>query len=163
MGVLFDFSAPDIWVTKLQEGEASFRVVAAESKISQAGNEMIVVDMEVTDSHGTSEQLKEYFVLAASSKWKIKVFLLAVGDFQSSKREISEKDFENKEGKCTLKLIVPKDPSTGEKRMKISEYLADPQYDELLMKGTNANIGTPVAPKQNTDAVPDLIDDDLPF
>lgn len=163
MGILFDFGAPDVWVTKLHEGDASFRVVGAESKSSQAGNEMIVADIEVTDSNGISEQLKEYFVLKESSKWKTKVFLLAVGDFESSKRMITEQDFINKSGKCILKFAPPNEKIPDEKRMKITEYLADPQYAELLMKGTNANIGTPVAPKQNTDAVTDLTDDDVPF
>jgi len=165
MGVLFDFDAPDVWVTKLHEGGADFRVVGAESKTSQAGNEMIVADMEVTDSHGISEQLKEYFVLKESSKWKIKVFLLSVGDFESSKREISEQDFINQSGKCTLKFATPKDAASSEKRMKIDEYIADPQYEELRMKGVNANIGTPVASKQETMPVDELTDlnDDVPF
>ena len=165
MGILFDFSTPDVWVTKLHEGIANFRVVGAESKTSQAGNEMIVADMEVTDNQGYSEQLKEYFVLQEVSKWKIKVFLLSVGDFESSKREISEQDFIDKSGKCILKVAPPNDKKPDEKRMKISEYLADPQYDELRLKGVNANIGTPVTPKQETARVNELIDlnDDVPF
>ena len=159
--MLFDFSQPDVWITKLHEGEANFRVVGAESKLSQAGNEMIVADVEVTDAQGVSEQLREYFVLQQSSKWKIKLFLLAVGDFASSKREITERDFINKHGQCMLKLAEPTEKNPDEKRMKISEYLADPQYAELQMKGTNANIGTPVAPKQ--ESLVELGDDDIPF
>jgi len=159
--MLFDFSQPDAWITKLHEGEAHFRIVGAESKLSQAGNEMIVADVEVTDPQGISEQLKEYFVLQESSKWKIKVFLLAVGDFASSKREITERDFVNKHGRCMLKFAPPNEKQPLEKRMKISEYLADPQYAELQMKGTNANIGTAVAPKQEN--LVELGDDDIPF
>lgn len=164
MGILFDFSAPDVWVTKLHEGVADFRVVGAESKISQVGNEMIVADMEVTDVHGIIEQLKEYFVLKESSKWKTKVFLLSVGDFNSSKRQISEQDFINKKGKCILKLSIPQDSASLEKRMRISEYLPDPQYSELLEKGTNANIGgkhTQAAALSEPEV--ELSDDDIPF
>lgn len=163
MGVLFDFSTEDVWVTKLHEGEASFRVVGAESKISQAGNEMIVADMEVSDSSGFSEQLREYFVLKESGKWKTKVFLLAVGDFESSKRMITEQDFINKSGKCVLKFAPPNDQKPTEKRMIIGEYLPDPQYDELLMKGTNANLGTPVVKTPQSKPLVELTDDDIPF
>lgn len=163
MGIVFDFNAPDVYITKLHEGAASFRVIGAESKDSQAGNEMIVAEMEIVDEHGITEQIREYFVLKESSKWKTKVFLLSVGDFESSKRMITEQDFVNKSGKCMLKFSTTPTNNPDEKRMKISEYLPDPQYDELRTKGTNANIGAPVAVKTPENPTVEFDDKDIPF
>lgn len=135
--MFLDFGAPeeDNYNLHLLEGAATFVVMRAGSKPSRNGKEMIRMEVTVTDSSGQRGTIKTNFTVEEACKWKIKQFLLAVGDFQSINREINIEMFLKQRGRCTLELKKgEKKPDKIDEyysdRMEIKDFIPDPKYDK---------------------------------
>ncbi len=129
--MLLDFTKPDEDTCNLHllPGEADFIVMRAEDKPSSSGKEMIRVAISVRDMAGNKGTIRTNFVVNEACQWKIKEFLLSVGDFQSAVREVDISMFLKKRGKCVLYLDQA-DPNTKFRdKMDIEKFIPDPQYD----------------------------------
>lgn len=104
--MFLDFSKPDDDNCNLHllPGEADFVVMRAIDKPSGNGREMIRIDVVVTDMARNKGTIKVNFIVEEILRWKIKEFLVAIGDFQSVKREIDIDMFLKKRGRCILEL-----------------------------------------------------------
>lgn len=158
-----DFSQPDEGEHNLAPGDANFKVMRAKEKQSKSGNPMVVAELWVQDTFGNKGKLTEYFTITEKARWKIKQFLMAVGDFQSVKRNISAQDFIDKRGKCILELKPSESKRFPDGMIAISEYIQDPQYANLVANGTNTNVNAPAPAPATPEAPPVFTDDDIPF
>jgi len=107
----------------LQPGNYFFQVKSAEAKVSNAGNEMIALCIEVASEHRT-HLVYDYLVGSAAAFWKVKNFCFAVGLSGALKAggSISETDCLGKKGKVKITI----DPGTNgySDRNTVEDYVA---------------------------------------
>ncbi len=73
-----EIDAPIGLYSLLKPGLVDFVITDAEEKISEAGNPMLVVNLECSDSTGKST-IKDYIVFTEKSKWKVSSFFKSIG------------------------------------------------------------------------------------
>lgn len=69
-------------------GQYAVAFINAEETTSQAGNPMIVAEVEILRGEYKSRSLRDYLVFTDAAKWKIAQVLVAIG------REIPQEEFE---------------------------------------------------------------------
>lgn len=105
-------------------GEYIFTVIAIETKPSQAGNTMLVVDLEVKDFGGFKHHVKDWVVICEPMKWKLRHFANSCGLIeQYENKTLEDIDFVGKVG-C-VKIGVSDYEKDGEMRKmnRVIDYL----------------------------------------
>lgn len=99
------------------EGEHVMRIVSAEVKQSQGGNDMIVVAFEVTKGQDKGSRVFENYPLADNALWKLKAMLQAIGMKCDGKVQL---DLDKLIGKICL-VTVADDEYNGQIRSRVQE------------------------------------------
>lgn len=129
----------------IEEGTFLFEVVSAEEKLSQAGNEMIQMNLKVYDSQGNSHHIFDFLMEAMG--FKLLHFCNAVGLSEIYKAgRLTAQDCEYKTGMAVIKHQKDK-RDTDKLRAFVYDY-----------KESDIHIDIPFKEED-----PGIADDDLPF
>lgn len=133
----------------LEEGIYDFSILHAEEKISQAGNKMIELCLQVADGSGLLRRIFDYLIL--NEKWMFKIrhccdCLGMIDKYDSGK--LYAEDFLDKEGKVEIYIQEDKTGKYGPKNA-VKDYVK-----RLDLKVENVSIG-----ERNEGE----FDDDIPF
>lgn len=99
------------------EGEHTAKIVSAEAKASQSGNDMIVVCFEVTKGEGKGSRVYENYPLVDTALWKLKSLLQALGMKADGKVQI---DLDKLVGKVVT-IVVKHEEYDGKLRARLDE------------------------------------------
>ena len=99
------------------EGEHTAKIVSAEAKASQSGNDMIVVCFEVTKGEGKGSRVYENYPLVDTALWKLKSLLQALGMKADGKVQI---DLDKLVGKVVT-IVVKHEEYEGKLRARLDE------------------------------------------
>lgn len=99
------------------EGEHVCRIVSAELKQSQGGNDMIVVAFEVTKGQDKGARVFENYPLAENALWKLKGMLQAIGMKCDGKVQL---DLDKLIGKICIVSVID-DEYNGQVRSRVQE------------------------------------------
>ena len=99
------------------EGEHVCRIVSAEVKQSQGGNDMIVVTFEVTKGQDKGARVYENYPLAENALWKLKGMLQAIGMKCDGKVQL---DLDKLIGKICIVSVID-DEYNGQVRSRVQE------------------------------------------
>ena len=99
------------------EGEHTAKIVSAEAKASQSGNDMIVVCFEVTKGEGKGSRVYENYPLVDTALWKLKSLLQAMGMKADGKVQI---DLDKLVGKVVT-IVVKHEEYEGKLRARLDE------------------------------------------
>jgi hypothetical protein len=136
------------------KGAYDFEVAAAEDATSKAGNEMIVLELQVFDQNGNRRQMKDW--LLETLPVKLKHACEAVGLHAAYENgNISSYDFVGRTGRLTLGI---ERQSGYEDRNKVLGYIP---ADEVVTRQISPAAARPIPPRQKTPAGD--IDDEIPF
>lgn len=113
------------------EGEHVCKIVNAELKQSQGGNDMIVVTFEVTKGQDKGARVFENYPLAENALWKLKGMLQAIGMKCDGKVQL---DLDKLIGKICIVSVID-DEYNGQVRSRVQECrklaaVADDEDDE---------------------------------
>lgn len=100
-----------------REGEHVCKIVSAELKQSQGGNDMIVVAFEVTKGQDKSARVYENYPLAENALWKLKGMLQAIGMKCDGKVQL---DLDKLIGKICIVSVID-DEYNGQVRSRVQE------------------------------------------
>lgn len=87
---------------KIQPGEYPFTVIESKLKISQSGNSMILLKMQVFDARGKAHIMTDFLIALDIMSYKIKHFWESVGEPERYKTKNRVSDYENKSGYCRV-------------------------------------------------------------
>ena len=99
------------------EGEHVCKIVSAELKQSQGGNDMIVVAFEVTKGQDKGARVYENYPLAENALWKLKGMLQAIGMKCDGKVQL---DLDKLIGKICIVSVID-DEYNGQVRSRVQE------------------------------------------
>lgn len=99
------------------EGQHVVKIVSAEVKQSQGGNDMIVVAFEVTKGQDKGARVYENYPLAENALWKLKGMLQAIGMKCDGKVQL---DLDKLIGKVCIVEVID-DEYNGQTRSKVQE------------------------------------------
>lgn len=99
------------------EGEHVCKIVSAELKQSQGGNDMIVVAFEVTKGQDKGARVYENYSLAENALWKLKGMLQAIGMKCDGKVQL---DLDKLIGKICIVSVID-DEYNGQVRSRVQE------------------------------------------
>ena len=99
------------------EGEHVCKIVSAELKQSQGGNDMIVVAFEVTKGQDKGARVYENYPLAENALWKLKGMLQAIGMKCDGKVQL---DLDKLIGKICIVAVID-DEYNGQVRSRVQE------------------------------------------
>lgn len=99
------------------EGEHVCKIVSAELKQSQGGNDMIVVVFEVTKGQDKGARVYENYPLAENALWKLKGMLQAIGMKCDGKVQL---DLDKLIGKICIVSVID-DEYNGQVRSRVQE------------------------------------------
>lgn len=99
------------------EGQHVVKIVSAEVKQSQGGNDMIVVAFEVTKGQDKGARVYENYPLAENALWKLKGMLQAIGMKCDGKVQL---DLDKLIGKVCIVEVID-DEYNGQIRSKVQE------------------------------------------
>lgn len=99
------------------EGEHVAKIVKAEVKQSQGGNDMIVVCYEVTQGQDKGARVYENYPLTDTALWKLKAMLQAIGMKCDGKVQL---DLDKLVGKVCLITVID-DEYNGQVRSRVQE------------------------------------------
>lgn len=99
------------------EGEHVCKIVSAELKQSQGGNDMIVVAFEVTKGQDKGARVFENYPLAENALWKLKGMLQAIGMKCEGKVQL---DLDKLVGKICIVSVID-DEYNGQVRSRVQE------------------------------------------
>lgn len=99
------------------EGEHVCKIVSAELKQSQGGNDMIVVAFEVTKGQDKGARVFENYPLAENALWKLKGMLQAIGMKCDGKVQL---DLDKLIGKVCIVSVID-DEYNGQVRSRVQE------------------------------------------
>ena len=116
MKVRVDFTGVENYV-RASEGQHVVKIVAAEMKSSQGGNDMIVVTFEVTKGSDKGARVFENYPLQDNALWKLKGLLQAIGMKCDGKVQL---DLDKLVGKVCLIEVIHED-FEGKTRAKVQE------------------------------------------
>lgn len=102
---------------RASEGEHTAKIVSAEVKQSQGGNDMVVVCFEVTKGDDKGSRVYENYPLIDTALWKLKGLLQAIGMKADGKVQI---DLDKLVGKVVT-IVVKHEEYEGKIRAKIDE------------------------------------------
>lgn len=102
---------------RASEGEHTAKIVSAEVKQSQGGNDMVVVCFEVTKGEDKGARVYENYPLIDTALWKLKGLLQAIGMKADGKVQI---DLDKLVGKVVT-IVVKHEEYEGKVRAKIDE------------------------------------------
>ena len=128
--------------SRLKEGPAQFRVIEAREGLSKtSGLSRIELKLEVNDIDGGKGIIYDYLSASPKSTWKIKQFLIAIGQHYKYKSgEISSYDCLNQTGRCELIMEESNNPQY-EPQMKVKEYCSPkPESEEFVEMYLNDDI-----------------------
>ena len=113
------------------EGQHVVKIVSAELKQSQGGNDMVVVAFEVTKGQDKGSRVYENYPLAENALWKLKGMLQAIGMKCDGKVQL---DLDKLIGKVCIVEVID-DEYNGQIRSKVQECrklaaVADNEDDE---------------------------------
>lgn len=114
---------------RASEGEHVCRVAAADVKQSQGGNDMIVVQFEVTKGDDKGARVFENYPLIDTALWKLKGFLQAIGMKADGKVQL---DLDKLVGKVCI-VSVKHEEYEGKTRAKVdyvNKYSAASEDDD---------------------------------
>ena len=157
----------------LKEGECNFEVKVASTMTSQAGNEMIKLELVVTDGDGGSDYIFDYLVYNDKQmcQWKIARFCTAAGLLE----ELEEGNLPHfkcleKSGRCIVKMEQGKDYKnrdgdmvTPDPRNTIKEYLKPLGKADAKRKEKAADAKKEAKKIADNGGVDPEFDDDIPF
>lgn len=154
------------------EGEHVAKIVKAEVKQSQGGNDMIVVCYEVTQGQDKGARVYENYPLTDTALWKLKAMLQAIGMKCDGKVQL---DLDKLVGKVCLITVID-DEYNGQVRSRVQECrkLAaastddedddideeDEEEDEKPAPKKSSKKETKVTPKKKAEPEEDEDDDD---
>lgn len=102
---------------RASEGEHAAKIVSAEVKQSQGGNDMVVVCFEVTKGDDKGSRVYENYPLIDTALWKLKGLLQAIGMKADGKVQI---DLDKLVGKVVT-IVVKHEEYEGKIRAKVDE------------------------------------------
>lgn len=114
---------------RASEGEHAAKIVSAEVKQSQGGNDMVVVCFEVTKGDDKGSRVYENYPLIDTALWKLKGLLQAIGMKADGKVQI---DLDKLVGKVVT-IVVKHEEYEGKIRAKVDEvkkFSAAPASDD---------------------------------
>jgi len=138
---------------QLVVGAGRFQVLESDCKPSKnSGNMQIIIDFKVWDSYGNEAEIRDYFPLTASCAWKMKAFLMSIGEKYEKDGKINLDLIQGKTGSCKLK-IEKFTGNNGEQKesVKIGSYTAPSSKNDSSVPEVQAVVG---------DETPD---DEIPF
>lgn len=112
-----DFTGVEEFV-RCAVGQHKAKVVEAEEKVSQNGNDMISVSFEVLAGESKGAKVYDNFPLTEKALWKLKTFLITLGMKADGKVLL---DLSKLPGK-TLIIDVTEEEYDGKTRAKIQSY-----------------------------------------
>lgn len=137
---------------RLMAGRGSFKIInVSEGQAKSSGNHQIKIEFQIWDSYGNEGTAADYFPLIESCAWKIKSFMISIGEKYEKGCKLDLDLISGKTGSCNLKG----EKYTGsdgiqKESIKIGSYLASSKNDASV----------PEVKKVSGD---DVIDDDIPF
>lgn len=128
MNTFLDFSGYiDNEEAVFKYGVVDFIVTKIEDKISQNGNEMKVLLLEVKDSAGTVRITKHYLTMVDKGMFFVREFCRAAGLYNEfKKRSLSDASFLNGKGRC----VTIKDEYTDQQTQRLMESVKIIQFIE---------------------------------
>ena len=127
--------------SKASEGEHRVKVASVEEKVSQGGNDMLVIAYEVIAGKDKGARVYENYPLIDTALWKLKAALSAMGVKAEGKIKL---DLDKLIGK-TLYIEIFHEEYNGQMRAKISDYskTSSEGYDEEVEDDEDEEVELP--------------------
>ena len=130
MGFAVDFYTDEELSPLLTPGEGRFKIKEALEKVSQAGNPMMVLNMDLIDCNGREGFHSEFLIKSEDDRTnrmtaaKIKAIANCIGkpDMYSEGAVLHSIDVLGEKGKCMIKTQISKDSQYPDKSI-VAKYL----------------------------------------
>lgn len=153
----FNVNLDDKKPENLFPGIAKFKVVHHQEKVSKAGNEMMVLQLEIMDCQLSFSFIYDYFV--CTQGWKIKNFLESCKcEDKFNTGNLEESDVLGLTGFCEIGVIEDKN-GVYQPKMGIIRYVLEEEGVNLWCESSKENH---LAEQKNQQAST-VFDDDIPF
>jgi len=137
-------------------GDYDFIIYQAEEKLSQAGNEMLALQLHVFNREGDKRTIFDYILSTDSAQWKARHLMESIGLARRYDQGIIEpREIEGKPGRCKLNFVA----ATGQYPAKnsVADYLVSKPVESV---NTAPRARQPTPEKAGAG---DSIDDEIPF
>ncbi len=142
------------WESKLSDGPAEYRLVNLDEGVSKAGNQMLIVDFQMTQGVVT-ERLRQWFVFNYPKKLE-HLCIASNNETVYLNKIFTAETMLGMEGNCELEF----DSAFG--AFKVKKWVF-PKKKKQNYSEEMADISFPVEPKKSNVPVYNDFDDDIPF
>lgn len=141
------------------ESDYPFRVNDAQLKVADSGNEMIELELIVSDKAGEAITVIDRLVFTESAYWKIDQFRIATGELLDGEAKVmfEAEDCIDRQGWCTLGI----DQYQGRRKNVVLGYIDPALMDPQVRAQTGTAAGQ--QPTQSPAEPKDALKDDLKF
>lgn len=121
----------------IEPGEGKFKITYVEEKLSNAGNDQMVITMQLTNTKGQTTLYKEYIVpsdepaQAKRTATKIYNILNAIGRTAAYGEPLETRHLERGSGTCMIKTQKSDDPRYPDKSV-VAQYISKAEVMETL-------------------------------